>query len=183
MEGACLRQHALANWLVSAAVAFLAFSAGVNAAETDFKRLDAEVEKILNEVVTLGADMAILEESRELSPKNQLLVLVSVDKSQFFRLEAIQLDIDNRTVSYHQYEDKELIALMNGGSQRLFWDDVPPGSHEVTVTMFGRIPNDPDFVREVAQKIVTGVNRSVLELHVATGRNQVFPNLSIKEWE
>ena len=155
MEGACLRQHALANWLVSAVVAFLAFSAGVNAAETDFNRLDAEVEETLNEVVALGADMAILEESRELSPKNQLLVLVSVDKSLFFRLEAVQLNIDGRTVSYHQYEDKELLALMNGGSQRLFWDDVPPGSHEIIVTMFGRIPNDPDFVREVAQKIFT----------------------------
>jgi hypothetical protein len=182
MEGACLRQHSLASWLLSA-VAILAFSAGVNADEIGFKRLDAEVEKILNEVVTLGADMAILEESRELSPKNQLLVLVSVDKSQFFRLEAVQLNIDNRTVSYHQYEEEELIALMNGGSQRLFWDDVPTGSHDVTVTMFGRIPNDPDFVREVTQKIVTGVKRSVLELRVSTGRNQVFPNVSIRKWK
>jgi hypothetical protein len=182
MERACVRRYALAVWLIGATVINI-FSVGVYAAESDFKRLDAEVEKTLNEVVSLGADMAILEESRELSPKNQLLVLVSVDQSKFFRLEAIQLNIDNRTVSYHQYEENELIALMDGGSQRLFWDDVPPGRHELSVSLFGSIPNDPDFMREATQVIITGERRSVVELRVATGRNQVFPNLSIREWK
>ena len=182
MEKACGKWHALAGWLAGA-VAIFTFSAGVFAAEADFKRLDAEVEKVLNGVVILGADMAILQESRELSPKNQLLVLVSVDKSKFFRLEAIQLNIDNRTVSYHQYEEKEVLALMNGGSQRLFWDDVPSGSHELSVSLFGRIPNDPDFAREATQKIVIGSRRTVVELRVVTGRNQIFPNLSIREWK
>jgi hypothetical protein len=182
MERACVGRHALTGWLVGA-IAIITFSVGVSAAESEFKRLDAVVEKTLNEVVILGADMAILEESRELSPKNQLLVLVSVDQSRFFRLEAIQLNIDNRTVSYHQYEEEELVALMDGGSQRLFWDDVPPGSHELSVSLFGSIPNDPDFMREATQMIVTGAGRRVVELRVATGRNQVFPNLSIREWK
>jgi hypothetical protein len=182
MEQACVRRHALVGWL-GAVVAITLSPVGIYAAETDFKRLDAEVEKTLNEVVILGADMAILEESRELSPNNQLLVLVSVDKSRFFRLEAIQLNIDNRTVSYHQYEEEELVALMNGGSQRLFWDDIPSGSHELSVSLFGSIPNDPDFMREATHKIVIGARRSVVELRVATGRNQVFPNLSIREWK
>jgi len=182
MERVCFERRALAGWL-ACMVVILTFSVGVFAAEPDYKRLDAEIEKTLNEVVTLGADMAILEESRELSSKNQLLVLVSVDKSKFFRLEAIQLNIDNRTVSYHQYEDEELIALMDGGSQRLFWDDVPPGRHELTVSLFGRIPKDPDFVREATQMIITGTGRRVVELRVATGRNQAFPNLSIRKWK
>jgi hypothetical protein len=182
MEQACFRQHALAGWLMGA-VAIITFSAGIFAAESDFKRLDAEVEKTLNEVVTLGADMAILEESRELSSQHQLLVLVSVDQSKFFRLDAIQLNIDNRTVSYHQYEEEELVALMNGGSQRLFWDDLPSGPHELTVSLFGSIPNDPDFMRTATHKIVIGARRSVVEMRVATGRNQVFPNLSIREWK
>lgn len=179
-EQACARWCALAAWLVGA-VAIITFSVGVFAAEPDFKRLDAEVERVLNEVVALGADMAVLEESRELSSQNQLLVLVSVGHSDFFRLEAIQLNIDNRTVSYHQYEEAELDALMKGGSQRLFWDDVPPGRHELSVSLFGRVPNDPDFQREATQMIITGTGRRVVDLRVATGTNQAFPELSIRE--
>jgi hypothetical protein len=180
MEQAHARWYALTAWMVGV-ITIITCSLGVFAAEPDFKRLDAEVEKILNEVVVLGADMAVLEESRELSSQNQLLVLVSLDHSDFFRLEAIQLNIDSRTVSYHQYEDAELDALMKGGSQRLFWDDVPPGRHELSVSLFGRVPNDPDFQREATQVIITGTGRRVVDLHVATGTNQAFPELSIRE--
>ena len=182
MEQALVRWCALATWLIGA-IAITTFSVGIFAAEPDFKRLDAAVELVLNDVVALGADMAVLEESREMSSQNQLLVLVSVDRSNFFRLEAIQLNIDNRAVSYHQYEEKELEALMKGGSQRLFWDDVPPGRHELSVSLFGRVPNDPDFQREAAQMIITGTGRRVVELNITTGTNQAFPNLSIREWK
>ncbi len=180
MERARARWRALATWSVGA-MAVIMCSAGVFAAEPDFKRLDAEIEHVLNEIVVLGADMAVLEESRELSSQNQLLVLVSLDHSDFFRLEAIQLNIDSRTVSYYQYEEAELNALMKGGSQRLFWDDIPPGRHEVSVSLFGRVPNDPDFQREATQMIITGTGRRVVDLRVATGTNQAFPELSIRE--
>ena len=180
MERARARWRALATWSVGT-MAIITCSAGVFAAEPDFKRLDAEIEHVLNEIVVLGADMAVLEESRELSSQNQLLVLVSVDHSDFFRLEAIQLNIDSRTVSYYQYEEAELNALMKGGSQRLFWDDIPPGRHEVSVSLFGRVPNDPDFQREATQMIITGTGRRVVDLRVATGTNQAFPELSIRE--
>lgn len=180
MEKACVKGRLLATQSVGT-IALIIFSVGVFASEPDFQRLDAEVEQILNDVVTLGADMAILEESREMSSQNQLLVLVSMDRSSFFKLEAIQLNIDNRAVSYHQYEAAELDALMKGGSQRLFWDDIPPGRHQLSVSLFGRVPNDPDFQRQSTQVLVTGTGRRVLELHVATGVNHAFPDLFIKE--
>ena len=182
MEQACIKWRTLAVSLLGA-LAVLTLSVGVFAAESDFKQLDAEVEKILNEVLTLGADIAILEESRELSSQNQLLVLVSVNTNQFFKLEAIQLNIDDRTASYHQYENTELRALTKGGSQRLFWDDVPPGQHKLSVSLFGRVPNDPDFHRELTQMIVTGAGQRVLELHIISDKNKAYPELSIRKWK
>ena len=182
MKQACVRWRTLAIQSVGT-IAIIITSVGVFASEPDFQRLDTEVEQILNDVAALGAEMAILEESRELSSQNQLLVLVSMDHSAFFRLEAIQLNIDDRTVSYHQYEGAEQDALMKGGSQRLFWDDIPPGRHQLSVSLFGRVPNDPDFQREVTQMIVTGVGRRVVELRVATGANQAFPDFFVKEWK
>lgn len=147
-----------------------------------FAQLDAATEQVLNEVTTLGAEMAVLEEARELSSKSQLLVLVTVDPSLFFQLDAIQLHIDERAASYHQYTDKELAALRQGGSHRLFWDNLPSGRHQLTVSMMGRVPKDPDFQRESKLVIISGVGRRVVELRVTSGKSQPFPEMSLQEW-
>jgi hypothetical protein len=182
MEKGVTGRLALVVWSASVMVG-LFFSANSHAEDTSFQKLDAEVEEVLNEVVSLGAEMAMLEESRELSPSNQLLVLVSVDPSRFFKLEAIQLKIDDRTVSYHQYSEADLNAMVQGGSHRLFWDDVPTGRHQLSVALFGRVPGDPDFQREATQMVSTGNGRRVVEMRVSSGRSQAFPEVDIQEWK
>ena len=158
-------------------------SAGDIDHEARFQQLDAEVEQILTDVVALGADMAVLDEAKELSPKKQLLVLVSLEPSAFFQLDAIQLQIDEQTATFHQYTDEELAALSQGGSHRLFWDDVPAGRHKLTAVLMGHVPKDPDFQREASLSIISGTGRRVVELHVASGKSQAFPELSIEEWK
>jgi hypothetical protein len=148
-----------------------------------FQQLDADVEEILDDVVTLGAEMAVLEQARELSPQTQLLVLVSIDPSPFFQMDAVQLKIDGQAASFHQYTEQELKALSLGGSHRLYWDNLPAGRHQLTAVLIGRVPKDPDFQREAALMIVSGTGRRVVELRVATGKKQAFPELSIKEWK
>ena len=148
-----------------------------------FQQLDAEVEQILDDVVTLGAEMAVLEEARELPSKTQLLVLVSTDPSSFFQMDAIEFKIDGQTASFHQYSEDEVNALSQGGSHRLFWDNVPAGRHQLTALLMGKVPKDPDFQRESVLMIISGVGRRVVELRVATGKNHAFPELSIKEWK
>lgn len=156
-----------------------------NAAEraARFQQLDAEVEKILDDVVTLGAEMAVLKETRELSPQTQLLVLVSIEPSSFFQLDAVQFQVDGQTTAFHQYSESELNALSQGGSHRLFWDNVPAGRHQLKALLIGRVPKDPDFQREAEMVLISGAGRRVLELRVATGKKQTFPELSIKEWK
>ncbi len=165
----------------------MAYAAGVTASATEnvarFAQLDEAAEKILNKVTALGGDMAVLEEARELSPKTQLLLLVTVDPSPFFQLDAIQLQIDEHAAAYHQYTKLELAALQQGGSHRLFWDNVPAGRHQLTVSMMGRVPKDPDFQRESTLVIISGVGRRVVELRVASGKSQPFPEMSLKEWK
>jgi hypothetical protein len=148
-----------------------------------FQQLDAEVEQVLTDVVALGADMAVLKEASTLSPKTQLLVVVSLEPSAFFQLDAVQLQIDEHTAVYHQYTDEELAALSQGGSHRLFWDEVPAGRHQLTAILLGHVPKDPDFQREASLTVISGVGRRVFDLHIATGKSQAFPELSIEEWK
>jgi len=199
MEQVNARRPLLALWFLGAFVAGLGML-GVGptyaAAETDtdssanaadraarFQQLDAEVEQILDDVVTLGAEMAVLEEARELPSQTQLLVLVSIESSGFFQLDAIQFQVDGKTAAFHQYSESELSALSQGGSHRLFWGNVPAGRHQLTALLLGRVPKDPDFQREAEKVIISGVGRRVVELRITTGKKQTFPEFSIKEWK
>lgn len=170
-----------AGWgLLASGMALAAGTAEDSAAER-FAQLDAATEQVLNGVTALGAEMVMLEEARELSPKTQLLLLVSVDPSPFFQLEAVQLQIDGQAVALHQYTEKELQALQQGGSHRLFWGNVPAGRHQLVVSMMGQVPRDPDFQRESSLVIVSGVGRRVVEMRVASGKSQPFPEMSLRE--
>lgn len=148
-----------------------------------FQQLDADVEQILNDVVALGADMAVLKEARELPLKNQLLVLVSIDPSVLFQLDNIQLQIDGNIVSSHQYGSGERDAFSAGGSHRLFWGNLPAGRHQLTAMLTGRAAKDPKFQREVSLDVVSGTARRVVELYIAAGKDHVLPELLVKEWE
>lgn len=146
-----------------------------------FAQLDAAAEQILNQVTELGAEMASFEAARGQSPNTQLMVLVTVDSSPFFQLDAIELKIDENTVSFHQYTETELAALQQGGSHRLFWDNVSAGRHQLSVALKGRVPKDSDFKRESRLMIVSGTGRSVVELRVVSDEDQPFPEISLKE--
>lgn len=161
----------------------MAFAAGAAKDAERFTQLDEAAEKILNQVIELGGEMTALEEARALSPKTQLMVLVTVDPSPFFQLDAVQLQIDEQPAAYHQYTEPELAALQQGGSHRLFWDNVSAGRHQLTVSMMGRVPKDPDFQRESTMMIISGVGRRVVELRVTSGKSQPFPEVSLKEWK
>jgi hypothetical protein len=150
---------------------------------TNFQELDAGVEEILNEVVMLSVDMALLQETHALSSGNQLWVLVSLNANDSFRLERVQLQLDGRTVVSHQFNDAERQILALGGSHRLLVDGVPSSRHWLTATLFGRMPGEPDFQREASLVIVSDVERQMVELRIVTDKNQASPELSIKEWK
>jgi len=172
--------------LLASGMAYTASAAEDSVAETTrFVQLDAAAERVLNEVAALGAQMAILEEAQKSLSQTRLLVLVTVDPGPFFQLGTIQLHIDERMVSFHQYTETELAALQKGGSHRLFWDDVSVGQHKLTVSMMGRTPKESDFRRTSTLVITSDEERGVVELRIAPGENedQSSPEMRLKEWK
>ena len=71
-----------------------------------FQKLDVEAENVLREVLDLSSDLAIIEEQQLNPPKNQLLVLVTLQASKFFELDFVELKIDNQIVAAHPYTEK-----------------------------------------------------------------------------
>ena len=147
-----------------------------------FQKLDVEAENVLREVLDLSSDLAIIDEQQINPPKNQLLVLVTLQPSKFFELDFVELKVDNQIVAAHAYEDKDIAAMVRGGAHRLYIANLPAGTHELRAKFIGKVPRDPDYRREADFKFIAGVNRTLVELYINSGDNNGFPQFTIREW-
>lgn len=148
----------------------------------NFQELDIEAEKVMRDVLDLSSDLAIIDEQNNNPPKNQLLVLVTLQPSKFFELDFVELKIDNQIVAAHPYTEKDISAMVRGGGHKLYLANLPAGTHELVAKFVGKVPRDPDYRREAAFKFIAGVNRTLIELYINSGDNSSFPQFTIREW-
>jgi len=160
-------------------------SASASAAKKQFKNfqeLDVEAENVLREVLELSSDLAIIEEQHVNPPKNQLLVLVTLQPSKFFELDFVELQIDDQVVAAYPYTEKDIAAMVRGGGHRLYLSNLPAGTHDLKAKFVGKVPRDPDYRGEANFKFISGVNRTLIELYINSGENNSFPQFTIREW-
>jgi len=146
-----------------------------------FQQLDNEAEQLLKEVLDLSSDLAIVDEQQNNPAKFQLLVLVTMAPTELFKLDYLELKIDDQTVAAHNYTSSEHDALQLGGGQRLYVANLPAGMHKLYAAMAGRVPRDPDYKSVVNYSFISGVSRTVLELSVSGAQTRGFPTLQVVE--
>ena len=111
----------------------------------ELRSLDGQVQEIKTDVLAIAAELGNLEE-RLLYPSNtQLALFVSLDQGDDVRLDAVQIAIDGELATHHIYSFKELDALRKGGMQRIYTGNVTTGTHELTITMSGKLSSGSDF--------------------------------------
>ena len=157
-------------------------SADSRQARQAFQALDQEAESVLKEVLNLSSDLAVISERENNPPKNQLVVMVTLDPTNLFELSFLELRVDNQVVAAHHYTDIDLLALSRGGGHRMYLTNLPADTHELQARMLGRIPRDPDYQREAEFSFVSGVSRTVIELSITNAKTKGFPSLVVREW-
>ncbi len=141
-----------------------------------------QVEALKESVLTLNRDLLILEEELLYPPSNQIAVYLSMDIGQFFSLDAVKVEINNKLVASELYTDKQVNALFRGGVQRLYVGNLKAGEHEISAFFTGRGPQQ-DYKR--GAKLVVSKTQSplVLELKIIDSSTQLQPTFAIKEWK
>ena len=141
-----------------------------------------EVENLKVSVLNLNRDLLILEEELLYPPSNQVAIYLSMDLGQFFNLDAVKLEIDNKLVASELYTDKQINALFRGGVQRLYIGNLKTGEHEISAFFTGRGPQQN--YKRGAKLIVTKTQTPlVLELKILDSTAQLQPTFEIKEWK
>jgi hypothetical protein len=153
----------------------LALLAGASAAPSmaqqiageDTRSLDGQVQEIKSDVLNIAADLGNLEE-RLLYPSNtQLALFVAIDEGDDFRLDSIQVTINDEIATQHIYSFKELEALQKGGVQRLYTGNVPTGDHALSVTVSGKSSSGKDFSETDSFSFAKGVAPKALGITLA----------------
>lgn len=141
-----------------------------------------QVEDLKVSVLNLNRDLLILEEELLYPPSNQVAIYLSMDLGQFFNLDAVKLEIDNKLVASELYTDKQINALFRGGVQRLYIGNLKTGEHEVSAFFTGRGPQQ-DYKRGAKLIVNKAQTPLVLELKIIDSSAQLQPTFEIKEWK
>lgn len=141
-----------------------------------------QVEALKESALALNRDLLILEEELLYPPSNQVAIYLSMDLGQFFSLDAVRVEIDNKLIASELYSDKQVNALFRGGVQRLYIGNLKAGSHEVSAFFTGRGPQQ-DYKRGAKLMVNKSQSPLVLELKIVDSTAQLQPTFSIKEWK
>jgi hypothetical protein len=178
-----LSYGALSGLLVLAMQTGIAHAETTGAAESVQQlAVTPQVETLKESVLSLNRDLLILEEELLYPPSNQIAIYLSMDIGQFFNLDAVKVEIDNKLVSSELYTDKQIKALYRGGVQRLYLGNVKAGQHEISAFFTGRGPQQ-DYKRGAKLVVDKNQNPLVLELKIVDSAAQMQPEFNIKEWK
>lgn len=145
--------------------------------------LDARVQTLKKEVKALNRDLFILEEELLFPASTQVAIFLSIDVGEFFRLDSVQVKIDDKVVANHLYTKRELGALERGGVQRLYVGNVKSGEHELIASFRGPGPNNREYKRATTIKFQKSSAAKFMELKILDASRKLQPEFIVKEWE
>ena len=116
-----------------------------DSAQEQMRSLDDQVQEVKSDVLEIAKDLSLLEERLLYPSGTQVAVFIELATDEAFRLDAVQLHIDGELATHNIYGFKELEALQNGGVQRVYTGNIPTGSHELTVSVNGKLQSGNEF--------------------------------------
>jgi hypothetical protein len=145
------------------------------------KGLDEQVQEIKSDVLSIAAELNVLEE-RLLYPSNTHLALfVALEEGDAVRLDAVQIQIDGQPAARYIYSYQELEALKKGGVQRIYTGNVPTGAHQLEVSIMGKLAGGKDFAETGQFTIEKGVEPKLVGITLA-GPDSGRPAIEIGDW-
>jgi len=129
--------------------------------------LDEQVQEIKSDVLSIAAELNLLEEKLLYPSQTEVAVLVSLAAGETFRLDSLDLTLDGKEVTHHLYSFKELEALRKGGVQRLYTGNIGTGEHPLDVTFRGKTASGGDVQISGTFTVRKDVGPGIVEITVA----------------
>lgn len=168
--------------LVSCLALIFGFSYSYSAGD-QAKTLDDKVQALKKEVMQLNRDLFILEEELLFPTSTQVAVFLSTDVGNFFRLDSVQIKMDDKVVQNYLYTQQEVEALSRGGVQKLWVGNVKKGKRELVAIFRGPGPNGREYKRGTSFVFEKGSGTKYIELKITDKSQKLQPEFVVREWE
>jgi len=180
-----MQSHAhtiLRKFLYIVLVAILPFVCNANEVSREqIKGLDEQVQDIKKDVLNLSSELARLEEKLLFPSNTQVSLFISMHEGDDFRLDSVQLKLDEKVVAQHLYSFRELEALQSGGVQRLYLGNIKTGDHDLVVSYSGKAPAGGEYNRSGSYSVSKDVGPKFVEIKIA-GPESTEQDIKFRDW-
>ena len=145
------------------------------------KSVANQIQQLKRDVIALNRDLFVLEEDLLFPSSTQVVVYLSMDVGTYFKLDAVELKIDDQAVTHYLYTDKQVDALYRGGTQRLHVDNLTQGEHQLTAFLIGLGPESREFKRATTLTFIKGPDAATLEIQVIDSNSKQQPEFKVVE--
>jgi hypothetical protein len=134
-----------------------------NVTDDQMKGLDEQVQDVKKDVLSISAELNLLEEKLLFPSNTQISIFVSIEKGASVEPDAIKLQLDDKNVSDHIYSFKEVEALKRGGVQRIYTGNVVAGEHSMDVSVIGKMAGSKES-ETGSHSVTKGVGPQFVEI-------------------
>jgi hypothetical protein len=156
-------------------------SAADESARAQMKGLDEQVQEVKSDVLSIAADLNQLEEKLLYPSDTHLAVFVSLAHGETLRLDAVQIQIDGQLATHYIYSFKELDALRRGGVQRIYTGNIATGTHEIEVSVSGKLANGKDYTQSERFPFTKEIKPKLIGVMLA-GPDAPQPGIHLGDW-
>ena len=149
----------------------------------DFQTIDEEIEKLKEDVLKLNTELFRLQEDLLFPEDSSVVVFLSVEGGNYFRLDSVKLKLDDKMVTSYLYTEREFTALRKGGVQRLFMGNVKTGEHQFVAVFTGTGPNETDYKRAETFTFVKEYGPTFLKLIIRDDPAKKQPEFTHESWQ
>lgn len=140
----------------------LASSQAQELSNDDIRSLDDHVQDAKSAALSIAAELNRLEERLLYPSGTQVSIYLSVVRQADLLPSAVEIQINGESATNHIYDAKELEALQKGGIQKLYVGNITEGSHELRVTVAGKLADGEDFTAMGQHEFTKGVESKAL---------------------
>lgn len=146
----------------------------------ELQGIDDQVQNLKKEVIQINQELSLLEEKLLFPSTTQVSVFVSLDARPDFRLDSLELSLDDQVVAKYVYTFRELEALHNGGVQRLHTGNIATGKHRLTARVRGQTAGGTAFEQSDSVEVSKDVNPKFVEMQITASGGQ--PRIRFRDW-
>jgi hypothetical protein len=149
---------------------------------TKSSQLSKDVQQLKSQVLQLNRELFILEEDLLFPASTQVAIFVSVDIGRFFKLDSVEVKINEKNIAGFLYTKRQRVALEQGGIQKLYLGNLKMGTHELTAIFIG-LDNEGRTIKRAAQYTFDKEDDAVmLELKLVDNTSNNRAQVVVEQW-